>query len=67
MKDWAPTHCPTTPDLSKLLRALEDGMTDVVWRDDAQVVQATVRKLYVGEGDGPRTEVTVRLLEEGRP
>jgi Holliday junction resolvase RusA-like endonuclease len=33
---------PTTrPDATKLLRAVEDALTGVVWRDDAQVVEHT--------------------------
>lgn len=39
LKASAPQHKESTPDLSKLLRALEDALTGVVWRDDRQVVQ----------------------------
>jgi len=47
------------PDLSKLLRALEDGITDAgVWRDDALVVTAHVSKIYA-----ERTGVQVRICE----
>jgi len=34
------------PDATKLVRALEDAMTGIVWRDDAQVVDQRARKLY---------------------
>ena len=37
IKDSAPLFHTQTPDLSKLLRALEDGITGVVWLDDRQV------------------------------
>lgn len=36
-----------TPDLSKLLRATEDALTTAgVWKDDALVVDTTIRKRY---------------------
>lgn len=51
------------PDLSKLLRATEDAMTDAgVWEDDACVVGAQVYKRYVGHGslmDVPGAEIQV--------
>jgi Holliday junction resolvase RusA-like endonuclease len=41
-----------TPDLSKLIRSTEDALTTAaVWRDDAQVVDLTVRKRYATFGD----------------
>ena len=47
------------PDLDKLLRAVLDGCTGVLWADDAQVVEATGRKYYASEGLGPSALVTV--------
>ncbi len=37
LKSSAPEIHAQTPDLAKLIRCLEDGMTGVVWRDDRQV------------------------------
>lgn len=34
------------PDLSKLVRAIEDALSGVIWHDDAQVVQITASKHY---------------------
>ncbi len=34
------------PDLSKLLRALEDALTGIVYEDDSQVQTASVSKFY---------------------
>lgn len=48
------------PDCSKLVRAVEDSMTGIVWRDDALVVQLDARKLY---GDPPRAEIEVEELQ----
>lgn len=51
VKDSAPAHPITKPDTTKLLRCLEDALTGVVWRDDAQVVEQSVSKVYgVPEG-----------------
>jgi crossover junction endodeoxyribonuclease RusA len=37
------------PDLSKLVRSTEDGLTDAgVWEDDARVVTCMARKVYPG-------------------
>jgi len=44
------------PDCTKLLRAVEDALTGVVWRDDAQVVEQLVVKRY-GEPEGAHVEV----------
>lgn len=45
------------PDLTKLLRALEDALTGVAWRDDALIVRQTARKVY-----GPRPGADVVIL-----
>lgn len=49
---WRPA---STPDLSKLLRATEDALTGVAWKDDARVVEyVRLAKYYVGH---PATDV----------
>ena len=50
------TRPATRPDLDKLLRALLDGCTGVVWRDDAQVVQVMALKEF---GDVLGASVTI--------
>lgn len=47
----APNWPTVKPDCTKLLRAVEDALTGVVWRDDAQVVEQSVAKQY-GEPEG---------------
>jgi crossover junction endodeoxyribonuclease RusA len=44
------------PDLTKLIRAVEDALTGVVWRNDDQVVQQEASKVY-GEPLGVEVEV----------
>lgn len=55
----APTHPIVKPDTTKLLRAVEDALTGIVWRDDAQVVVQHVEKVY---GEPARCFVSVRPL-----
>jgi Holliday junction resolvase RusA-like endonuclease len=44
------------PDATKLLRAIEDALTGVVWTDDAQVVEQLATKRY-GEPEGAHVEI----------
>jgi Holliday junction resolvase RusA-like endonuclease len=53
-------HKTTKPDGDKLLRAVLDGMTGIVYEDDAQVIDSRVQKFY---GNPPRVEVSVGLVE----
>ncbi len=39
-------HPATRPDLSKLLRSVEDALTGIVYRDDAQIVSLTAVKAF---------------------
>jgi Holliday junction resolvase RusA-like endonuclease len=39
-------HHLTRPDLSKLLRGIEDALTGVLWMDDSSVVEIVARKAY---------------------
>lgn len=58
LRAGAPGYPTTKPDVTKLVRAVEDALTGVVWRDDAQVVDQNVRKRYGPE----RVEIEVREL-----
>jgi len=46
LRPSAPLHPTVRPDLLKLARAVEDALTGVVWRDDAQIVDEMLRKRY---------------------
>ena len=59
VKDSAPRYPATRPDATKLLRALEDGLTGVAWRDDAQVVIQLARKRY---GTPERADIIIEEL-----
>jgi Holliday junction resolvase RusA-like endonuclease len=51
---WAPT---VKPDLLKLARAVEDALSGLVYRDDAQIVVETLQKAYTT--GTARTEIRV--------
>jgi len=57
LRPSAPEHPATKPDLLKLTRAIEDAMTGIVWRDDAQVVVEKLEKRY-GSQPGCVIQVT---------
>lgn len=46
LRPKAPKVPAVRPDATKLLRAVEDALTGIVWRDDAQVVLQVVAKHY---------------------
>lgn len=51
---------PTSkPDVLKLARAVEDALTGVLWRDDAQIVDERLRKFW---GEPARVVITVMPL-----
>lgn len=46
LRESAPAFPIVKPDCTKLLRAVEDACTGVVWADDAQVIEQAVSKVY---------------------
>ena len=63
----APKYPLTRPDCSKLIRAVEDALTKVVWADDAQIVQQVGTKRYAGEDGKIGCWVTVTEPQEEMP
>lgn len=47
------------PDLDKLLRAVKDALTGVLWSDDSQVVTITAGKRYAATEEGPGVSIAV--------
>jgi Holliday junction resolvase RusA-like endonuclease len=62
LRDSAPEYPTVKPDTTKLLRAVEDALNGIVWRDDAQVVTQIARKVY---GSPERMEVRIDELDAG--
>lgn len=48
------------PDASNVMKAIEDAMNGIVFKDDSQIVLATICKLY-----SPRPRVEVEISTEG--
>lgn len=46
LKASAEPYPAKRPDVLKLARAVEDALTGIIWRDDAQIVEESLRKLY---------------------
>lgn len=51
------------PDIDKLTRAMLDALSDVVWRDDSQVVALTVVKRLAELDEQPGAHVTVESAQ----
>lgn len=47
LKESSPKYKTTMPDLSKLVRCVEDALTGIAWKDDNQVVSITARKRWL--------------------
>jgi Holliday junction resolvase RusA-like endonuclease len=52
----APRHPTVKPDLLKLARAVEDALSGIVYRDDAQITTEILQKAY---GEPARCEIRV--------
>ena len=59
LKATAPKYPAKKPDVLKLARAVEDALTGIVWRDDAQIVAETLRKSYA---ERPGVQVSIVQL-----
>ncbi len=62
LKASSPEYHTSKPDATKLLRAVEDALTGVCWRDDAQVCVQKVMKRY---SDKHLTVIDVRPMSDG--
>ena len=58
-KGLASGHPTTKPDVLKLARAVEDALTNVIWIDDAQIVDERLRKVW---GEPARVEIVIRTV-----
>lgn len=63
LKSSAPRlpHRRAQGDTSKMLRAIEDALTGIVWTDDKRVVSTDVVIVY---GEPARAEIEIRDLEQ---
>jgi Holliday junction resolvase RusA-like endonuclease len=63
LRPTAPAYPATRPDVTKLLRAVEDAATGLLWADDAQIVTQSAAKRY---GATPGVVIHCRQLS-GEP
>lgn len=52
------------PDLDKLVRAVGDSLTDLLFRDDSRISDLHALKRYARTGERPHCKVTVRTFDE---
>lgn len=50
------------PDVDKLMRALLDACTGIIWKDDSQVCYSMVNKVYAWDGR-PGAEVIIDFID----
>ena len=50
-------------DRLKLARAVEDALTGIAYKDDAQTITGGVSKWYCQPGTQPRVEITIEELQ----
>jgi len=60
LRPSAPPYPARRPDVTKLIRAVEDAATGLLWVDDAQIVTQTATKRY---GEKPGVVIHCRRLE----
>ncbi len=54
----------TKPDLSNLLKSVEDALNGIAYQDDAQLVRVVVEKHWAAQGEQPRTVIAIRCITE---
>lgn len=52
--------CTSRPDADNVAKAVTDALNGIAYRDDAQVVDLTVRTVYAERDGQARTEVAIR-------
>lgn len=57
------THPAVMPDVDKLLRAVFDSLSGVIYLDDSRIIRATAQKLYA-DARGPGALIRVNTLSD---
>lgn len=60
---WQTIYHQAPPDLDKLIRATNDGLTGVAWKDDQQVWRLSVEKHYAGLGEETGARIVLEMSE----
>lgn len=67
LREGAPDHPTSIPDLIKLTRAVEDACTGILWEDDAQIVEHFLAKRYPVAASPPGVYVQVSEILSPAP
>lgn len=51
------------PDLDKLVRAVFDSLSGIIWKDDSLVCELSASKIY---GDNPGADIYISEIREAR-
>lgn len=62
VKRSSPLHPAVKPDVLKLARGVEDALTSIIWKDDAQIVDEHILKEYVEPNIACGVFITVQEL-----
>lgn len=62
LKDSSPFYHTKRADATKMLRALEDALTGIIWNDDGQVCVQDVKKFYSSHSGKIGASITVTEL-----
>ena len=57
VRESSPTWPIVKPDVLKLTRAVEDALTGIIWRDDSQIVQEVLSKVYTLGSTGVQIKI----------
>ncbi len=61
LKPSAPKEHTKKPDVTKLARAAEDALTNIVYKDDSQVTLVNAAKYYADGWQKPGVKIIVRM------
>ena len=62
LKLSAPSHFTTMPDLTKLIRAVEDSLTGIIFKDDSQVIMQSTMKRYCRGEEKPGVQIIIETI-----
>jgi len=62
----APRYCTRRPDTDKLIRAIGDALTGVVWKDDSLIVRLLASKRYT-MNEERQSGVSIAIAEMMQP
>ena len=64
LKPSAPAYCTgRIGDVSKLVRAVEDAMTGILYNDDAQIISLIAHRRFANDREQPCAIITVTALD----